>query len=80
MLFGVWVAVFLFLGFPSAWNKIFAVITGLLIIAAAYRLGGAPSGSKIEKQVPYVEHKSSAPAARDAGVMNDITRTDSSQN
>lgn len=29
-------AVFLFLGFPSLWDKIFAVITGVAIIAVAY--------------------------------------------
>lgn len=35
---GVWVAIFLFLGFPEVWHNILAVITGLVIIFVAYRL------------------------------------------
>lgn len=35
-LLGVWVIIFLFLGFPSSWDKIIAVISGLAIIAIAY--------------------------------------------
>lgn len=38
MLIGVWVAVFLFLGFPLLWHKIIAVVSGLVIIMMAYRL------------------------------------------
>ena len=35
---GVWVMVFLFLGFPSTWHKIIAILSGLIIIAIAYNL------------------------------------------
>jgi hypothetical protein len=38
MLLGVWVIVFLFLGFPPFWDKIFALITGLAIIAVTIQL------------------------------------------
>ncbi len=37
-LMGVWVMIFLFLGVPSLWHKIIALVTGLIIIAIAYSL------------------------------------------
>lgn len=36
ILLGVWVAVFLFLGFPTGWSKWIAVATGLVIVLVAY--------------------------------------------
>lgn len=39
MLIGVWVAVFLFLGFPLVWHKILAVVSGIAIIAIGYSFG-----------------------------------------
>lgn len=33
---GAWVIIFLFLGLPSLWHKILAVITGLAIIIVSY--------------------------------------------
>ena len=30
--------IFLFIGFPSSWEKAFAILTGLLVIAVAYRI------------------------------------------
>lgn len=36
-LLGLWVIVFLFLGFPSSWDKWIAVISGILIILVAYK-------------------------------------------
>lgn len=47
--------IFLFLGFPSAWDKIFSLIAGLLIIAVAFRFRSQPKTSNL--QMPYVEHK-----------------------
>jgi cell division protein FtsW (lipid II flippase) len=38
VIIGVWVMVFLFLGFPSSWEKAFAILTGLVIILFAYRI------------------------------------------
>ncbi len=35
---GVWVIVFLFLGVPSTWHKIIALLTGLIIIFISYNL------------------------------------------
>ncbi len=47
---------FLFLGFPSDWDKVFSLVTGLLIIAIAFKFKAArpptPTG-----QVLYTEHK-----------------------
>jgi hypothetical protein len=37
-IFGVWVMFFLFLGFPAAWHKIIAIVSGIIIIAIAYSL------------------------------------------
>jgi cytoskeletal protein RodZ len=38
VIIGVWVMIFLFLGFPSSWEKVFAILTGLLVIFMAYRI------------------------------------------
>ena len=35
---GVWVMVFIFLGIPSSWHKIIAIVTGIVIIAIAYNI------------------------------------------
>ncbi len=35
---GVWIAVFLFLGLPSDWDRVIAVISGLLVVVVAYNL------------------------------------------
>jgi hypothetical protein len=35
---GVWIMVFLFLGFPSSWQKILALLTGLILVVFAYRI------------------------------------------
>jgi hypothetical protein len=35
---GVWVIVFLYMGFPSAWDKIIAAATGLLIIFISFKM------------------------------------------
>ncbi len=59
ILLGVWVILFLFLHFPSTWDKIFAVLTGLLVIIVAFKFK-TPSKTASIGQVPYVEHKSSA--------------------
>lgn len=48
--------VFLFLKFPAVWDKVFALVTGLFIIIAAFRSGPTGKMNK-DNQVPYVEHK-----------------------
>lgn len=48
---------FLFLGFPSSWDKLFAVITGIVIVVFAYRLKLEMKTSNVSKNVPFVEHK-----------------------
>ena len=70
MLLGAWVAVLLFLGFPTPWNKAFAVASGLIIIIAGYLLkpeiAGASASHHASKphahaspahDAPYIEHK-----------------------
>ena len=56
MLLGVWVIVFLFLGFPQGWQKILAIATGLYLIVLGYSLSSdAPKTTDL--RVPFVEHK-----------------------
>ncbi|MEI8248868.1 MAG: hypothetical protein WCG07_00020 [Candidatus Taylorbacteria bacterium] len=57
MLIGVWVIAFLFLGFSLAWEQVFAVITGLVIVIMAYRTAPIAKTTD-ESAVPFVEHKS----------------------
>jgi hypothetical protein len=71
ILFGIWVMVFLFLGFPALWNKIIAVATGLLIVIGAYRVGDASAQKPAKQQVPYVEHFEEEKPER----MSDINKT-----
>lgn len=35
---GVWIMIFLSLGFPSMWHKIIAVVSGIIVIAISYNL------------------------------------------
>jgi hypothetical protein len=52
---GAWVAVFLFLGLPSPWHKVIAIVTGLIIIAVSYTLP-APVKSGTPKET-FIENK-----------------------
>ena len=38
VIIGAWVMVFLFLGLPQSWEKVLAILTGVVIIAFAYRI------------------------------------------
>ena len=68
IILGVWIIVFLFLGIPSTWDKIFAILTGLIIVVSAVRM---KTSKKIvsNSMMPYVEHKSE-PAKVDITGMN----------
>ena len=64
ILLGIWTAIFPFLGFPSSWDNVLAVLTGLLIIAMTY--GMRTAGNKNvsgeaniarKAEVTFVEHK-----------------------
>lgn len=60
MILGLWMIVFLFLGFPSGWDKAIAAITGVLVIGLAYKM--APVSNEDAKasnpSLNFVEHKS----------------------
>ncbi len=59
VLIGVWIMVFLFLGFPIMWHKILAVVSGLVIIVMAYRLPASkPKDTlpQINTQQTFVEN------------------------
>ena len=52
---GVWVMIFLFLGFPSMWHKIIAVLSGLAIIIISYNL--PPDIPKTGDKEAFIENK-----------------------
>lgn len=56
-LLGIWIMIFLFLGFPSSWHRIIAVVSGLLVIVNAYSF---PPPSSVSTSVPretFTENK-----------------------
>ena len=56
MVLGVWVMIFLFLGIPSAGDKVSALAVGLIIIVIAFQL--KPKERPIAPDsMPYVERK-----------------------
>lgn len=63
IILGVWVIAFLFLGFPSSWDKVFALLTGLLIITIAFKFKPLEKVVPADR-VPYVEHKNNLPAQK----------------
>jgi len=85
MLLGVWVLVLPFLGFPGGWLKTMSIITGLVVIAVAYRMKPANLPIKAASDKPYVEHKAEQKAAepaappvadKDPGVHNSLANPD----
>jgi TRAP-type C4-dicarboxylate transport system permease small subunit len=56
VLLGVWIAVFPFLGFPSAWRDIILPVSGLLVAFVALRMKSETSQSDAGK-VPFVDYK-----------------------
>ncbi len=59
VLIGVWVIVYPFLGVPSSWFKIIGLLTGLVVIAFAYRIRFRDSRSA----ETFSDSRPSAPAA-----------------
>jgi membrane-bound ClpP family serine protease len=53
--FGAWVMVFLFLGFPSSWHKIILIVSGLIIIAIAYNIPQEIKADEVGKDSSFVE-------------------------
>ncbi len=55
---GVWVMALLFLGIPSSFHKILAILTGLAIIFISYNLSPEERvDDENEKESPYIENK-----------------------
>jgi len=51
---GVWVMIFVFLGVPSSWHKVIAIITGIIIIAIAYNISPKENKNTIDT---FIENK-----------------------
>ncbi len=65
--------IFLFLGFPSSWDKIIALVSGLLIIVISYRTKSRDNRDDVlSSQVPYIEHKTDVSPPR---ISDDIINT-----
>ncbi len=56
---GVWIMFFLFIGIPSSWEKVLAILTGILVIFMAYRIKFKDGASP--KNPPFVENVSEKP-------------------
>lgn len=55
---GVWIIIFLFLGFPFFLHRILAIITGFLVIIVAYNLGApVDKASPSTPKETFVENK-----------------------
>ncbi len=52
---GVWVMVFLFLGFPIGWHRIIMIVTGLIIIAIAYNLPQEHSDTNSSSSSAFID-------------------------
>ena len=56
MLISLVVAIIQFLGFPTAWDKLFTFVGGMLILVIAYRM--APRVKAVDvRSLPYMEYK-----------------------
>lgn len=77
IILGVWVIVYLFLGFPPEYDKTFSLIVGILIIIIAVK--SKPSVPQVPTdRMPYVEHKSIAKAPAPTPVVpSTVTPTSS---
>jgi hypothetical protein len=60
-LMGVWIMIFLFLGFPSLWHKIIALVSGFIIIAISYNLSPENKDNNINitspSNSPFIENE-----------------------
>jgi len=65
VIIGIWVMAILFLGFPSSWDKVLALVTGFIIICIAYSIR-SEKRSASSSQVPYAEHRSVPASASEA--------------
>jgi uncharacterized membrane protein YfcA len=70
IIIGVWVGLFLFLGFPSSWEPWIAVLTGLVIIIFAYRMKFKENAEAVAPVVP-------AAAPKEAVITESSPKTDS---
>lgn len=79
IIIGVWMIVFLFIGFPSTWDKLFAIVTGIIVLSI-----GLKDKSCIKKMsngsTTYVEYKNDAPSvsALEKKSTNDTTPVEAS--
>lgn len=75
IILGAWVMVFLFLGFPPEWDKIFGLVVGVLIIIIAFKFK-PPAKPVASERVTYTEHKSPKPVEQKVS-SDTISSTDS---
>lgn len=60
-LFGVWMMLFLFLGIPFFWQRIIAIISGLIIVAIAYNLPHERKAEDTSASSVFTENNNQSP-------------------
>ncbi len=75
IILGVWVMVFLFLGFPPEWDKIFGLVVGVLIIIIAFKFK-PPAKPVASERVTYTEHKSPKPSGQKVSTSESMNTAD----
>jgi len=68
--------VFLFISFPATWDKIFALVTGFIVVLIAFKLP-PQIRARTPDRIPYVENKTDAPLRPEVSRMNDSIKNDS---
>ena len=77
ILLGIWNMMFLFLSFPAAWDKIFSLASGAIIITIAVALKPKEK-PPVKGSVPFVEHKAGEDTTTDRPAAT-FTSADSTQ-
>ncbi len=78
-LIGLWIIVYLFLGFPSTMDKIFSIATGLIILTIAFSMN--PKEKKHHgDHMPYAEHKNDVGGTNPVAASETIISNASSLN
>jgi hypothetical protein len=60
MILGLWLITFLFLGFPSSWDRGLAIVSGVVIFVIAWKMRPPePKEEALSDNLPFIEHRSS---------------------
>lgn len=77
ILVGAWIIFFLFLGFPAAYDKVFAIVIGAIVLIIGLKERVASKVITEQTATPYVEHKQTMADVRSSNSLTG-TNTESS--